>query len=275
MGELHYMNERETFTVSHRKALSHHMPSNHFHSTYESYYLLSGEREFFVKDRTMVLQEGEIIIIAPNILHRTTNAEKPMHERLIVNMHEDDILALGGASREVLRPLFEQEYMIVKPPPQDRPAIDALAHQILKEMRGEQPGYELYAQTLALQLLVTCCRYRGSAPSEYPSPMHERISEIVSYMNANYMEELSLHRLAETFYVSPYYLSRFFKEATGFTFVEYLNSVRIKEAKQLLMRSQLKVSLIARKVGFGSVTHFGRVFKQITGHTPLYYRKGK
>ncbi|MNJ41043.1 Bifunctional transcriptional activator/DNA repair enzyme AdaA [compost metagenome] len=79
--------------------------------------------------------------------------------------------------------------------------------------------------------------------------------------------------LAEKFYVSPYYLSRFFKEATGFTFVEYVNSVRINEATKLLERSSLKVNLIAKKVGFGSVTHFGRVFKSVTGHAPLYYRK--
>ncbi|MOA45630.1 Bifunctional transcriptional activator/DNA repair enzyme AdaA [compost metagenome] len=105
--------------------------------------------------------------------------------------------------------------------------------------------------------------------------MHERMSEIVQFINSHYTEELSLHLLADKFYVSPYYLSRFFKEATGFTFVEYLNSVRIKEAKKLLLRSSMKVNLIAKHTGFGSVTHFGRVFKQITGHTPLYYRKGK
>lgn len=70
-------------------------------------------------------------------------------------------------------------------------------------------------------------------------------------------------------------MSRFCKVATGFTFVEYVNSVRIKEAKHLLEQTTLKVNLIARKVGFGSVTHFGRVFKAVTGHAPLYYRKGK
>jgi YesN/AraC family two-component response regulator len=89
------------------------------------------------------------------------------------------------------------------------------------------------------------------------------------------MQELSLYLLAEKFYVSPYYLSRFFKEATGFTFVEYVNSVRIKEAKKLLERTTMKVSLVAKKVGFGSVTHFGRVFKSVTGYVPLYFRKDK
>jgi len=103
--------------------------------------------------------------------------------------------------------------------------------------------------------------------------MHDRISEIVRYINQHYMEEISLPRLAEKFYVSLYYLSRFFKEATGFTFVEYVNSVRIAEAKKLLEQSSMKVNSIAKRVGFGSVTHFGRVFKSVTGHAPLYYRK--
>jgi YesN/AraC family two-component response regulator len=87
------------------------------------------------------------------------------------------------------------------------------------------------------------------------------------------MYELSLQSLAEKFYVSPYYLSRFFKEVTGFTFVEYLNNVRVKEAKKLLESSSMKVNLIFKKVGFGSVTHFGRVFKSVTGYAPLHYRK--
>jgi len=43
----------------------------------------------------------------------------------------------------------------------------------------------------------------------------------------------------------------------------------------MLLQSPMKVNLIAKKVGFGSVTHFGRVFKQVTGHTPLFYRKGR
>ncbi|MNL85734.1 DNA-binding transcriptional regulator AraC [compost metagenome] len=52
-----------------------------------------------------------------------------------------------------------------------------------------------------------------------------------------------------------------------------MNSVRVKEAMKLLEETNLKASLIARKVGFGSVTHFGRVFRQVTGHPPLFFRK--
>lgn len=278
MEDFQFNNEQGTFTVSYRKALSHHMPASHFHSTFEIFYLMSGKREFFIKDRTIVISEGDIVIIAPNILHRTTNTEKPKHERLIVNIHESCMASVNGAYSDILQPLFEMEYRLVRCSVQDRLAVEALSERIRQEVREQKPGFEMFAQTLALQLLIICCRHvrqHSGEPPESPSPMHERISEIVRYMNNHYMQELSLHVLAERFYVSPYYLSRFFKEATGFTFVEYVNIVRVKEATKLLEQTTLKVSLIARKVGFGSVTHFGRVFKSVTGYAPLHYRKGR
>lgn len=276
MGNMQYANAKGTFLLSHRKALSHHMATNHFHSTYEIFYLMSGKREFFIKDRTMVIQEGDIMIIAPNILHRTTNTETPEHERLIVNIHESYMMSVNESYADILQPLFEKEYLIVRCSLQERLAVEELAQQIIQEVQEKKPGFEVYAQTLMMQLLIICCRHlklTGMEPLEFPSPMHERISEVVRYINNHYTEELSLHLVADKFYVSPYYLSRFFKEATGFTFVEYFNSVRIKEAKKLLEQSSLKVNVIAKKVGFGSVTHFGRVFKSVTGHSPLYYRK--
>ncbi|MGG4143072.1 AraC family transcriptional regulator [Paenibacillus algorifonticola] len=277
MGDFQFENRDGTFLVSHRRALSHNMPASHFHSTYEIFYLMSGKREFFIKDRTMVINEGDVIIISPNILHRTTNTETPQHERLIINIHELEMASANGSYMNTLQPLFEQEYMIIKCSLQDRLSIEALSSRIIEEIQDKKAGFEMYAQTLVLQLLLVCCRHvkqNSIEPLESPSPMHERISEVVRYINSHYMQDLSLHLLAEKFYVSPYYLSRFFKEATGFTFVEYLNSVRIKEAKKLLEQSSMKVNLIARKVGFGSVTHFGRVFKLTTGHKPLFYRKG-
>jgi YesN/AraC family two-component response regulator len=278
MGDFQFDNGEGTFSVSYRKALSHHMPISHFHSTFEVFYLISGKREFFIKDRTIVINEGDVIIISPNILHRTTNTEMPKHERLIVNIHENYMASVNASYRDILQPLFENEYLIVKCSLYDKLAIEALGQSIRQEMQEKKMGFEMYAQTLVLQMLMICCRHvikNSIETMESPSSMHERISEVVRYINNYYMQELSLHLLAEKFYVSPYYLSRFFKEATGFTFVEYLNSVRVKEAKKLLERTSMKVSLIGKKVGFGSVTHFGRVFKSVTRHAPLYYRKNK
>lgn len=276
MGEFSYHNDEGSFAASYRMALSHHMPDSHFHHTYELYYLMSGEREFFINDRTLVIGEGDIVIIAPHVLHRTTNAVRPKHERLIINMHEQRIRMADTVSPSVLQPLKEHEYLIFKTTPQLRALVDPLARAMIHELREAEPGFELYAQALAVQLIVLCCRHvrqHSPEPAAYPTPMHERVSEIVRYMNIHYMNPLSLQLLADRFYISPYYLSRSFKQATGFTFVEYLNSLRVKEAMKLLVNSSMKVNDISRKVGFGSVTHFGRVFRMITGHPPLFYRR--
>ncbi|QAY65768.1 helix-turn-helix transcriptional regulator [Paenibacillus protaetiae] len=280
MDELQYESDDGTFSVSHRKALRHHMPASHWHSTYEIFYLISGKREFFIKDRTIVVSEGDVVVIAPHILHRTTNTEMPAHERLIINMDEGMLSSVYGSGNDIVTPLFQplldKEYMIITSSVQDRIVLDELTKRMLHEMEDHQPGFDLYARTLALQLLLICCRRvwrSGLDPLPAPSPMHETILEIVRYINGHYAEELTLHVLAEKFFVSPYYLSRFFKEVTGYTFVEYVNSVRVKEAIKLLQASSLKVGLIAKKAGFSSVTHFGRVFKSVTGHVPLYYRK--
>lgn len=276
MDDLTYRNKEETFYLTHRQALSHHMATSHFHPTYEIYYLLSGKREFFIRDRTLVIQEGDVMIVSPNVLHRTTNAAEPQHERLIVNIHRDLMLPVQEGGKEALAPLLGADYRIVRFSLQERLYADELARGIIGEVQRREPGFESFALTLAQQLLLLSLRRmaeKGEEQAEYPSPMHERISAVVRHINEHYMEELSLQLLAERFFISPYYLSRFFKEATGFTFVEYVNSVRVKEAMKLLEETGLKASVIARKVGFGSVTHFGRVFRQVTGHPPLFYRK--
>lgn len=277
MRELYYDNGKETLLVHYRSGTSYQMFTSHFHTTYEFFHMLSGQRKFFIKDRTFVIEAGDIVVVAPNVLHRTTNADTPDYERLVVNVHESHLAAVGGAARiPALRPLFERDYVLLRQGSYDPSAIDALSAEMVREVREERPGYEDYARALIVQLLIACCRQLPEEDGEQPASAnaaHERIFEVVRYINAHYREELTLQHLAERLYMSPYSISRSFKEATGFTFVEYVNSVRVKEAIALLLHSSLKVKVIARKVGFGSVTHFGRVFKEVTGRAPLFYRK--
>ena len=124
-------------------------------------------------------------------------------------------------------------------------------------------------------LLFTACFVRMHAVTspEHVSPLHRKISTIVRHINAHYAESVRLEDLAERFEISPAYLSRMFKEITGFSLVEYVSLVRIQEAQRLLTTTRLKVIVIAEQVGFGSLVQFGRVFRQMTKMTPLRYRQ--
>ena len=68
-------------------------------------------------------------------------------------------------------------------------------------------------------------------------------------------------------------MCRIFKEYTGFTITEYVNTLRIKKATQILETSNLSISDVAAELGFESASYFKRIFKKIMNVTPLKYRK--
>lgn len=73
-------------------------------------------------------------------------------------------------------------------------------------------------------------------------------------------------------YLSPAYFSRVFKKEMGTTFNSFLNEVRIEKSKSLLRNNDLKMVDIALRVGFESQSYFTKVFKKLTGVSPLQYR---
>ena len=73
-------------------------------------------------------------------------------------------------------------------------------------------------------------------------------------------------------HVTTFYFCKTFKKATSLTFTEYLGRVRIEKAKALLLNPHLRISEIAYEVGFQSLTHFNRIFHQITGEAPTAFR---
>ena len=272
-----YKTADNSFELSIRKAYGHtSMPSNHFHDNYEIYYLLSGERFYFIKDRTYRVEKGDLVFINKKDLHKTTDTGIPDHERILINFSKAFILSSDPVLYDTMLYAFHHNYNLVRFSAEKQQHVEGLLTTMLQEAAQAQHGYEVFLRTYLMQLLTYTTRHLEqnlAGAYQHPSPTHKRISEIVQYLNEHYMEDLSLPSVAERFFISTYHLARVFKETTGFTFVEYLNSVRIREAQRLLCESESKVMAIAEKVGFGSIAHFGRVFKEVTGTSPLHYRK--
>lgn len=101
----------------------------------------------------------------------------------------------------------------------------------------------------------------------------DMITEIKDYVSKHYNEPISLADLASRFFISPYYLSQFFKQKTGDTYVNFLTQTRIGKAKELLENTDLKVYEICQRVGYSDPQHFARLFEKLTGYKPSDYRK--
>jgi YesN/AraC family two-component response regulator len=101
----------------------------------------------------------------------------------------------------------------------------------------------------------------------------DTLSEIVSYCNSHFRENLSLAELERSLHISKYYISHIINERLGEGFNEYVNSIRINEACRLLIESDKSIGTISDEVGFGTVRSFNRAFKAKKGETAREYRK--
>lgn len=100
----------------------------------------------------------------------------------------------------------------------------------------------------------------------------ELIVKITKFIKDNYQRDLSLQEIADIFKISTFYISRLFRMKKGITFKEYINTLRIERAKQILLENpDITVLALAKQVGYNRSETFYRVFKSIEGDTPKGY----
>lgn len=92
------------------------------------------------------------------------------------------------------------------------------------------------------------------------------------FVEEHLLEEVTLSKTADHIHVSVSHLSRIFLKETGRHFSEYVTAKKIERAKQLLRDSNLKVYEIAEELGYANSHYFGKLFKEVTGYTPVEYR---
>ncbi|MEK3890584.1 AraC family transcriptional regulator [Bacillus sp. FSL K6-3431] len=276
--DLRYKGLHDPIHISHRKRdTKNAMPKNHIHvDHYEVYYLMAGKRKYFIKDKTYYVNPGYLVFINKGVLHRTLHIDDYAHERLLINFTDKYFEGEKRTFPSLLQSVFNQT-LIIQLNRHEQQEFEHILFTMIKEIQKVDEGYELYLEALLSQLLISSVRYlnRNSArKQECTGSVYHKITDIIHYINKHYhSHDLSLDSVADQFFISPYYLSRVFKKTTGFTYSEYLNHVRILEAQRLLRESNMKVIEIAGKVGFNSLTHFGRVFKNNTRFAPSTYRK--
>ncbi|MBM7565211.1 helix-turn-helix transcriptional regulator [Paenibacillus sacheonensis] len=249
---------------------------NHFHPTYEIYYLRSGERVHFIDRRTVRLVAGDLVLVNKGVVHNASDIGPPEHERIVVNFSD----AFLGAGHPLHDPLllgpFAHQACVLKLSSQERVFVEQLLAKLVAEAAQRRPGREVYLRVLLTELLLFAARHPiDDRPEDggQRDSLHRKITEVAAFIGGSFATKLTLPDLAGRFFVSPYYLSRSFKAVTGFTLIEYVNLTRVREAQRLLRETNLKVISVAEQTGFESAGHFDRMFKKLTGTTPLLYRK--
>ncbi|MDH4099809.1 MAG: helix-turn-helix domain-containing protein [Nitrospirota bacterium] len=104
---------------------------------------------------------------------------------------------------------------------------------------------------------------------EFPSS----IREVLEFIEDNYNQPISLELLADKASLSLYHFSRKFKKHVGVSYSEFLGSLRVRKAKELLEDTNLSITEIGSQVGYNDLSNFERAFKKYTGQNPSTFRK--
>jgi transcriptional regulator GlxA family with amidase domain len=177
---------------------------------------------------------------------------------------------------ELAFPFISEQCLLLRPDVHEQGNIESILFAMLEEQQGQRTQQLPYLQTLLVQLLIEMNRISETAPAAIAPASEEKqqkVYDIIEYLQAHYSGTVTLAELSERFYLSIPYLCRLFKQTTGFTVVEYVNTIRVQEAQRRLRESNESVTRIAEETGFDSIAHFGRVFKGIAKRSPLQYRK--
>ncbi|MBL7006238.1 MAG: helix-turn-helix transcriptional regulator [Spirochaetia bacterium] len=99
------------------------------------------------------------------------------------------------------------------------------------------------------------------------------VLQVIRYVKQNFSEKVTLAEAAGRVHLSPSYLSKLFKQEMGKPFSEYLNTVRIDEARRMLLHTDSPLGDVAYVCGFEDQSYFTKVFRKVTGTAPSRYRE--
>lgn len=255
------------------------MDTRHMHSEYEIYYLLEGERYYFIENETIRVNEGMLLFIGKEKIHMTSGVlGKPYYNRMLIQLKEDWLLQFFKGLRGITIEKFFGNYRLLDLDEEGQKLVEDLILIIGREAKEKRVGYEQMIRLKLGELLLYSIRssqLETTAEEEdiRLSAKQQKVNEVAEYICNHCQEPISLQRLSEQFFVSKCYLSRIFKEITSFTVNEYVTVQRIKRGRHLLEKTDYSITLVSEMAGFESVTYFEKVFKKQMGLTPLQYRK--
>lgn len=252
-----------------------HVPNNmsamHMHAYHELYFLLSGQRRYFVGHTIYDVAPGNLVLIPKTQLHRTIALGHAGYDRYLVYFpdtpHQSFIDLLGASAFERL-----MESGCLTLPPGVVRQIQKDFEQMESEFNAPDAFSVAALSHLLHGILLSALRFgRPKAPCR--GEIADRIQEAARYISEHYTAELTLHDAAQVACMEDTYFSKRFKALTGFGFHEYLTLTRLRAAEQLLKDPCLSMGEIAEHSGFSSSNYFGDVFKRIKGISPSDYRK--
>jgi AraC-like DNA-binding protein len=215
--------------------------------------ILSGEGTYIYLSKRLKVEKGDVVFIPENVYCYSEWHGDPEIEVLYLScfLHYEN---------------FKYEPQLISADKDIKTDILQIAHLL---SMGEMEMLEAYSRFYKLLQTVLTCMH----PSDVR--VDKTLQAAIEYVTDHWDQPFSVGDLAKKCCVSESTLYHLFQKEMGQTPVSFLNSVRINIAIEHLENSSYSIETISRLVGFNSENHFRKVFTELTGTTPLKYRKAR
>jgi AraC-like DNA-binding protein len=249
----------------------------HWHNAVELAYNAAGTCCISVSGTEYPLAEGDLLLIPTGEIHEITVSSKN-GKQYFIQFNISTLDGFGGIND--IRPFMERTVRICRSEePGLQNSIEMCILQLIREHENKDYAYALSINARIFDIIVLISRNHlrsflgGNISSSKKIAGLQQINKAFEYIENNFPLPVTLKDASRAAGFSEYYFSRLFKEYTGQSFVNYLNTYRIKHAEKLLKSTEMPVLDIAMESGFNSLPTFNRIFKRVKGCSPTFYRK--
>ena len=259
------MNSKNFFEMDIRTRKSF-VNKNHYHDFLEIYYMAQGSCNYFIDNKIYTVMPHDIIFVQSGAIHKTVYRDANPHKRILISFSDNYI---APPLKEKVHEIFKNSFY--------RPSDSRFIEDIFKKLYAEYiNGSDISRELIFCYMTELFAHILRNASCNGENNIFETntvISGITKYITENYPQNITLSLLADMAGYNEDYFSKLFKASTGFGYKEFIQTVRIKAAKEMLAHGKDSVCTIAFKCGFSDSNYFSSVFKKITGLPPLKYRK--
>lgn len=246
---------------------------SHSHNYYEIYVFLKGEVQIVLKDHIFNIKKGDVVILPPYYVHNLNPVNVTYeYERQYLWITENCLSSFQFHEYNLLKPLLDTEkmgkfnYHIDNE--DDFNIISTSMDKIRASKKHNLYGKEMMNRSYIIQIFTILNSYILKENLDVPSDQTSSlVSQVITYINENFAEDLSLALLCEKFYSNKQSLSQIFKKYTTLTLHNYITLSRISHAKQFICSGVIP-SKVHIMCGFNNYTTFYRAFQKIEGITP-------
>ncbi|NLB54551.1 MAG: helix-turn-helix domain-containing protein [Lentisphaerae bacterium] len=273
--------EDTNFLLLCRKWNDHQDCPIHSHDFYELVVILDGHGRHVTGAGEYSIKAGDVFLIRGNMVHGYADTDRMTLANILFDPHQ------LGLPMRMLRDLPGYHALFRVEPrlrsydgfrnhlhldTEELSTAERMIARLERELEDKRPGYRFMACSYLMEMIVFFSRAYGK-PDRQNSLTFRRMGEVLSYIEQNYSEEITIDRLTKIAGMSESTLLRTFKRVLNRSPMEQVMRTRILKAAELLERDDILITEVAFDCGFNDSNYFTRQFNRAMGVTPTVYRE--